>query len=75
MGNGQIRDELSQALIDDAALRHEVTSIAMSGLSGKPSDRYIQWKHKLNEQARRLGIPVEEMLTAVIDRAIDMNRP
>ena len=74
MTTGQIRDELAQALIDKEALRHEVTSIAMSGLNGKPSWDYIEWKHKVNDLARQLGIPVQEMLAAVIDRAIDMNR-
>lgn len=75
MSNGQIRDELSLALIDDAALRHEVTRIAMVGIEGRPSDKYIEWKHKLNELARHIGISKEEMVMAVVDRAIDMNRP
>ena len=75
MSNGQIRDELAQALIDDDALRHEATRIAFSGVQGRPSDRYIEWKHKLNKLARTLGISQEEMASAVVDRAIDMNRP
>ena len=74
MSDGRIRDELAQALIDNDLLRHEVTRIAMSGLDGRPSDTYVAWKHRVNALARSIGIPIPEMLAAVVDRAIDMNR-
>lgn len=66
----RIRHTLGIALIDDPKLRIEAKQIAQWGLRGKPSARYIEWKHELNQLADELGIPQQTMLERVISQAV-----
>lgn len=68
--NEVVVNELAAKLLDSAALRAEVTSVAKKERrQSESSKEYQQWKKGVNLLARRLKCSREEALQAVIVRA------
>lgn len=64
------RHQLAEELRKDSALQAEVKAIAQHGLQGKPSQRYMDWKHEVNALARELGVSNGVMLERVVKQAL-----